>query len=334
MTNSKKKRLSMLDGLAVASAPSPSGTSSMMSSNRALRSARDAVDAHHVWELDPVDIEDTRLADRLDPNDVADLRTSIEANGQSVPILIRRHPSESGRYLLVYGRRRLEAIRSSDKVQKVRALVANLDDSAAVRVQVSENTGRRDLSFIERALFARELVDSGFGNQAQVAEVLNATKSAISMALSVANTVGPRLANAIGPVHGVGRPRWEALAKDLVDSTLGAEDLVEVAQSARRNANTEALIEGDVDERSDASRLAFEAVAKALAKQRATKNKKGVKPVLRRLLVDGKRAGSVQRTTKGVRVDVESDDAAFSNWIEAEAQSILEELHERWQKRS
>ena len=83
----------------------------MMTSNRALRSARDAVDAHHVWELDPESIIDDRMADRLDPADVLDLRDAIETNGQTVPILVRRAPGETDRYLLVYGRRRLEAIR-------------------------------------------------------------------------------------------------------------------------------------------------------------------------------------------------------------------------------
>lgn len=53
MTDSKKKRMSMLDSLAAAGTPPAPG--SMMSSNRALRSARDAVDAHHVWELDPAE---------------------------------------------------------------------------------------------------------------------------------------------------------------------------------------------------------------------------------------------------------------------------------------
>ena len=158
MSDSRKKRLSMLDSLAAAG----SGTAapSMMNTNRALRSARDAVDRHHVWELDPDTIEDDRIGDRLDPRDVIDLQHAIEQNGQTVPILVRRHPSEEGRYLLVYGRRRLEAIRLSESVTKVRALVATLDDSAAVQAQISENMARRDLSYIEKALFAQELVMS------------------------------------------------------------------------------------------------------------------------------------------------------------------------------
>ena len=69
MTSGKKKRMSMLDSLASAGAgaPSPAPTTQMMSSNRALRSARDAVDAHQVWELDPASIIDDRMSDRLDP---------------------------------------------------------------------------------------------------------------------------------------------------------------------------------------------------------------------------------------------------------------------------
>ena len=78
MTSGKKKRMSMLDNLAAAGGPAPApqagAVTPMMTSNRALRSARDAVDSHHVWELDPSSIVDDRLADRLDPADVMDLR--------------------------------------------------------------------------------------------------------------------------------------------------------------------------------------------------------------------------------------------------------------------
>ena len=127
----------------------------------------------------------------------------LNKTGRPCPILVRRHPTDPNRYLLVYGRRRLEAIRASDKVSKVRALIANLDDTAALRAQVSENTGRRDLSYIERALFAQELLDSGFGSQAQIAEVLNVTRSAVSMSISVAKAIG----TGTGPCNRTGARR-------------------------------------------------------------------------------------------------------------------------------
>ncbi|MEC7259149.1 MAG: ParB N-terminal domain-containing protein, partial [Pseudomonadota bacterium] len=99
MNDSRKKRMSFLDSLSAAGAPAPAPAGSMMVSNRALRSARDAVDAHHVWELDPDSIDDGRLQDRIAPAEVDDLRAAIETNGQAVPILVRRHPSTPDRYL-------------------------------------------------------------------------------------------------------------------------------------------------------------------------------------------------------------------------------------------
>lgn len=326
MTDSKKKRMSMLDSLAAAGTPPAPG--SMMSSNRALRSARDAVDAHHVWELDPAEIQDERYSDRLDPKDVHDLRASIEQNGQTVPILVRRHATDPNRYLLVYGRRRLEAIRASDKVSKVRALIANLDDTAALRAQVSENTGRRDLSYIERALFAQELLDSGFGSQAQIAEVLNVTRSAVSMSISVAKAIGTALAHAIGPAHGVGRPRWEALAKELADSRIENDDLSRIALDVRTKAA--ANEQANEDPQVDPSVAAFEAVARHVKKSVSSTLGKKPRSKTTALVIDGTPVGAIKRSGRALRLDLTDVDDAFAEWLDARAQDVLEELHDRW----
>ncbi|OBY26948.1 plasmid partitioning protein RepB [Leisingera sp. JC1] len=333
---SKKSRLSMLDSLAAAGAPvsSPAPATPMMSSNRALRSARDAVDSHRVWDLEPHQIEDTRVHDRLDPNDIHDLRDAIEANGQTVPILVRRHPSEADRYLLVYGRRRLEAIRASDKVTKVRALVATLDDDAAVRAQISENMARRDLSFIEKALFAQELVENGFGNQSQVAEVLTVTKSSVSMAIAIAEAVGPDLIRAIGPAQGIGRPRWDALAKAIAASGASQEGLIAIAQKEYDDFTMRAVNGAAETEPADPSVLAFEAVYSAVAPspapQKPAKEPKA-RTLSQPLTVDGLRSATLRRTAKGVSLELPG--GGFADWLEAEAQTLIEELHARWQSR-
>ncbi|WP_138464374.1 plasmid partitioning protein RepB [Poseidonocella sp. HB161398] len=330
MTDQKKRRMSMLDGLTSTGSAAP--PPSMMGANRALRSARDAVDSHHVWELDPSAIEDARIADRLDPEDVADLRDAIEENGQAVPILVRRHPSEPERYLLVYGRRRLEAIRSSDKVQKVRALVASLDETAALRSQISENMARRDLSFIEKALFAQSLVESGFGTQAKVAEVLTVTKSAISMGIAVAESVGRELAAAIGAAHGIGRPRWEALAQAIDASGIDREHLAEIAGEVHDRAAV-APFDPAAPQVEDPSVLAFDAVMKAVGTPPAPKRAApAAKGGTRALAVDGKRIGSLRRTSKGVSIDLGG--GAFADWVEAEAPGLVRELHARWKARA
>ncbi|MGH1369554.1 MAG: plasmid partitioning protein RepB [Maritimibacter sp.] len=344
MTNGKKKRMSMLDNLAAAGAPSPTPAKapttapSMMSTNRALRSARDAVDGHNVWDLDPMMVTDDRISDRLDPSDVGDLRDAIEANGQTVPILVRRHPSEPDRYLLVYGRRRLEAIRTSDKVDKVRALVANLDENAALTAQISENMARRDLSFIEKALFAQELIETGFGNQSQVAEVLTVTKSSVSMALAVAQQVGAELIRAIGPAHGIGRPRWEALGKAIEAKGLNRDVLEGVASEAYSAADVAMVIEESAAETKDLSVAAFEAVERAAGMvEEPSRGARAQRPARRvkasqSIVIDGARAGVVKRTSKGVSIALEPGD--FSAWVESQAQELIEELHARWLRRA
>ena len=334
MSDEKKRRMSMLDSLAAAGAAAP--PASMLSSNRALRSARTAVDGHHVWELDPNAIDDSRLADRLDPHDVADLRDAIEANGQAVPILVRRHPTEPERYLLVYGRRRLEAIRQSDKIDKVRALVATLDDDAALRSQISENMARRDLTFIEKALFAQELVATGFGNQSQVAEVLTVSKSAISMALAVVETVGRELAEAIGPAQGIGRPRWEALARAISDRGASLDRLVAIAEEVRTRAAVAAVIDdGTGPAPGDASVQAFEAVAQALAAPPAPPPRRALppaeRPVRTTLRAAGQPVGALRRSARGLSIEIE--DGVFADWVEAQAQDLIDELHARWLQR-
>ena len=337
MSDSKKKRLSMLDSLAAAgaqtAAPPPKvvKTGSMLGQNGALRSARDAVDAHQVWDLDPWAIQDDRPADRLDPNDVIDLQDAIEANGQTVPILVRRDPKNSERYQLVYGRRRLEAIRNSDKVTTVRALVAAMDDDAAVRAQISENMARRDLSFIEKALFARELVDNGFGKQAQVAEVLTVTKSAISMALAIIDTVTPSLARAIGPAHGIGRPRWEALAKSVETQPHILPRLETIAGNAADAVLTAQASGGSLD--TDPSQAAFDAVLTA-AQEIQTPEKtppKKKKSTSKTLTVDGTQLGKLTQTSQGVRLDITDQD--FASWLERRANDVLQDLHARYQAR-
>ncbi len=336
MTSGKKKRMSMLDSLAAAGAPSPApqtgAVTPMMTSNRALRSARDAVDSHHVWELDPASIEDGRMADRLDPADVLDLRDAIEANGQTVPILVRRAPGEDDRYLLVYGRRRLEAIRQSDKVTKVRALVTNLDDDSALRAQISENMGRRDLSFIEKALFAKDLVSSGFGNQSQVAEILTVTKSSISMAIAIADMVGPDLVRAIGAAHGIGRPRWESLGRAIDENGLDREDLIGIAKEARENAETSMVVD-DVASTNDPSIQTFLAVEKAVTKAiKPAKSPSPAPPSSVPLKIGGKRGGTVKRTAKGLSIELADGD--FADWVETQVHDMIEDLHERWKQRS
>lgn len=325
MSDGKKKRMSMLDDLAKATPQS----ASMISTNRALRSARDAVDGLSVWELDPFQIDiGERIYDRLDLSELDHLRASIETNGQTVPILVRRDPNNADRYLLVYGYRRLEAIRKSTTVDKVKALVATMDEDAATTAQISENNARRDLTFIERALFADRLCETGWGSQTRVAEVLGVTRSSVSMALAIVETISRDLCEAIGSAQGIGRPRWEAMSKLVADTSVDVNDLIQLAGEAHGRVQR-ALVLGDPVDEPDSSIVAFNDVFQTLERMHRPCPEQTLNPPKTPKKSRGLSGStSISRTGKGVRLDL--PDGEFADWFEASADAIMSELHDRW----
>ena len=116
-----------------------------------------------VVDLDPSHVDSSSVSDRIsisvDPGFDA-LVESIRENGQQVPILVRPQPSAPGRFQVAYGRRRLRA--AAFLKRNVRAIVQTLTDNELVIAQGKENLDRQDLSYIEKAQFARRLEDNGY----------------------------------------------------------------------------------------------------------------------------------------------------------------------------
>jgi ParB family chromosome partitioning protein len=132
--------------------------------------------------------------------------------GQLVPILVRPHPDAPGRYQIAYGHRRRDA--AAELGRKVRAVVRTLTDAELVVAQGKENAERRNLSFIERALFAAHLEARGFDRRTLNA-ALGVHSAEMSRLLAVAAAVPARVIHAIGPAPKAGRPRWMELAANL-----------------------------------------------------------------------------------------------------------------------
>ena len=172
-----------------------------------------------VIELDPSLVDPSFVRDRLaEPEGEAFevFKASLAADGQQVPILVRPAPNDEGRYQAAYGHRRLAALRALG--QPVKAIVRELTDEQLIVAQGKENSDRRDLSFIERALFAARLEDRGFPRAALTA-ALSLQKGNLSTMISVARSIPEPLIVAIGPAPKVGRPRWEQLAALIVNDT-------------------------------------------------------------------------------------------------------------------
>lgn len=173
-----------------------------------------------IVELDPALVEISFIRDRLAdaPLDLDDeLVQSIAENGQEVPILVRNHPTVQGRYQIAYGHRRLQAVKLLGR--KVQAIIRKLDDTDVVIAQGIENSARRNLSYVERAIFALNLENGGF-DRPVIMKALSTDKTELSKLLSVAKAVPAELVNVIGIAPGIGRRKWLALSQLMANNTL------------------------------------------------------------------------------------------------------------------
>jgi ParB family chromosome partitioning protein len=156
--------------------------------------------------IDPGGIEDRLEEDREDQQK---LQASLKAYGQQVPVLLRPDPKTEGRYQIVYGRRRIAAMRALN--MPVKAMVRDMTDHDLVIAQGQENAVRRDLTFIEKANFARQMRDESYDRKV-ICDALHIDKTVISRMLSVVDTLPLELIREIGPAPSTGRDRWMKLA--------------------------------------------------------------------------------------------------------------------------
>ncbi|PWE55676.1 plasmid partitioning protein RepB [Metarhizobium album] len=168
-----------------------------------------------VVDLDPAMVDGSMVNDRLiidvDP-DFQELVASIRESGQQVPILVRPHPENAERYQVAYGHRRLRAAQHLGI--PVKAVVQPLSDNELVIAQGKENLDRKDLSYIEKALFARRLEEKGF-DRVTIMAALSTDKADLSRYIAVARMIPESLLNQIGPAPKAGRARWLAMADRL-----------------------------------------------------------------------------------------------------------------------
>lgn len=186
----------------------------------AAKELREAIAAgDKVIELDPASVESAFIQDRI-PSEIDPefelLVASIRESGQQVPILVRPHPSREDHYQAAYGHRRLRAAQALEL--PVKAIVRKLSDEEVILAQGHENGQRVDLSFIERAFFAKRMDEHGFDRRT-ISKVLSVDTPETSRLLQVADAVDIQMIMAIGPAPKVGRPRWLAFVERLKDAS-------------------------------------------------------------------------------------------------------------------
>ena len=186
--------------------------SMMLSIEELAESTKKLVAGEAIVSLDPQLIDASFVSDRVEDDEVefALFRDGLANDGQLQPILVRPHPSVAGRYMIVFGHRRTRAARELGI--PVRAVVRDVEEIAHILAQGQENSRRADLSFIEKALFARKLQIMGQKKET-ITSALSIDDTLLSRMVSVLEGVPPKVIEALGAARSVGRDRWEELKK-------------------------------------------------------------------------------------------------------------------------
>ena len=284
----------------------------------ALQSSLTRLQESAVQEIDTALIDDAGFEDRLgvDPEAQKQLQESLKTYGQQVPVLLRPHPARTGRYEIVFGRRRLAALRALR--MPVKAMVRQLDDHALVMAQGQENTARQELSFIEKASFSAQLKAAGYERQT-IADALSIDLPMLSRMLKVGESFDLEFLKKIGSAPGIGRDRWMALARLIADP------------AARSRAVRETTVPAFTSLSSDDR---FDAVFRRATAPRQTAATQAQTPKARTLRsTDGVTLGDVRQGRKGVTITVSARTAeGFDSWLDQNAEGVMQELYDRWKE--
>lgn len=294
--------------------PSPAKTAKLPGSVGGLRDSLREITANSIRDIDPDQIDMDGLRDRLvlEDTSIDELAESIRKHGQQVPIMVR--PSgQPDRYHIIYGRRRLAAIRKIGG--SVKAIVRNLDDDASLIAQGQENNLRLDPSFIEKALFIKEMQEAGY-KPGVIQDALGLTRQGVSNHRVVIEQLPDGLVNLIGPAHGIGRRQWS--------------DLAALSQQVDLGAIAKQAIDSLPDGAPSPDR--FQAVYSACS-TKSKADKKSVDRSKTSVVKDtsGNSLGTLAIDDKAIAFKIaRKDNPDFSHWLEERAEATLLQLFEQW----
>lgn len=296
-------------------APAPVKAAKLPGSVGGLRDSLREITANSIRDIDPDRIDVDGLRDRLvlEDDSIDELAESIRKHGQQVPIMVR--PSDQpDRFRIIYGRRRLAAIRKVGGTAK--AIVRTLDDDASLIAQGQENNLRLDPSFIEKSLFIKEMQEAGY-KPGVIQDALGLSRQGVSNHRVVIEQLPEELVRLIGPAHGIGRRQWGDLA-----ALSKRVDLIEVTRS------TLAALPDDTPsiDRFQAVFAACSSQARGPVKPSAGSKTAVVKSGR------GKPLATVSIDARAVAIKIRrKDNPEFGQWIEKNAEAALLQLFDQWQ---
>ncbi|MCV3768729.1 plasmid partitioning protein RepB [Rhizobium sp. TRM95796] len=265
-----------------------------------------------IVDLDPRSLDGSSVSDRLSDNDeeYQELKSAIRATGQTTPILVR--PIGNGqRYMVVFGHRRRRV--AEELGIPVKAVVKKLDDITSAIAQGQENSARSNLSFIERAYFAQNLIAAGMGKDV-VRSSLAIDEAMLSKMLGVIEIVPEPVIKVLGASKKIGRDKWLSLRQMLL-----APALRRVATDHVATADFLAIPE---DKR-------FDALHDYVKRYKTKSSVKAPKPVESNkswMSNDKSLSFAMSAKSKKVAIELSSVEAKpFSDWLSSQMDHLYDE---------
>jgi ParB family transcriptional regulator, chromosome partitioning protein len=126
--------------------------------------------------LADIDEDPGQPRSEFDDEALRELAATIVARGVKQPVSVRPHPTQSGRWMLNFGARRLRAA----KLAGLQEIPAFVDEAADSYDQVIENEQREGLRPLELAMFVKRRMAAG-ESQAEIARRLGKSPTLITM---------------------------------------------------------------------------------------------------------------------------------------------------------
>lgn len=316
-------RKGLLDGV-IGAEPSPkqkesragyaltgASKSMKMSLDDMAETAKKLIDGETVVKIDPSLIDASFLRDRLSGDDQAfeELKNMIAEHGQETPVLLKPHPEHQGRYMVVFGHRRVRAARALRL--NVRAVIREIEDIAHIIAQGQENTAREDLSFIEKALYAKSIIDQGYGKDVAMA-ALTIDATLLSRMLAVSQKINVSFIEAIGTAKSVGRDRWEELKKLIIIPMNSKKALIAI--------ETKKFLDAKSDER-------FELLLNALKSKASTPKKNKPIEIQNWEAGEGRIKAALSHSNKAYSISLKSTDAVdFGEYLSGRLENLYREF--------
>ena len=306
-----------------------------MSSIGALKGSLAMQSAHSVQMISSDLIDFHGYQDRLseDPYEDERLRLSIERDGQHLPILVTPSQHVNGRFDVVYGRRRLRALKALGR--DAMAIVRDLDAREMGRLQGIENTMRLNLSFADKSMFLGELIADGI-EMRDAGEILNVSDRHLQRMRQVYEIVGPDCLKMIGSAPNTGRRGWAEIIqlmeligidegrKVIVEAVAAnPDDRVQAALTALRGATG---VEPEAPENEPSERRASSAAPKG-RQASCTGSRAGGLLVRSRTKTD---FGEVRVKSRADKVQLEIEGSeALADWIIENMDTVIAFINEK-----